>query len=75
MTNHSLSLTVCRPSDVATIYYGLGETPFGKCLIASTATGICHLSFTDDTNQNLLEVQSSGPKLILLKIILWQRII
>ncbi len=28
-----------------TIRYGLHFTPFGKCLIASTERGICHLSF------------------------------
>jgi len=27
------------------IQYGFGETPFGHALIASTARGICHLSF------------------------------
>jgi AraC family transcriptional regulator of adaptative response/methylated-DNA-[protein]-cysteine methyltransferase len=28
-----------------TIHYGLHPTPFGKCLIATTERGICHLSF------------------------------
>ena len=28
-----------------TIHYGLHPTPFGRCLIAATERGICHLSF------------------------------
>src|SRR5512145_2087381 len=28
-----------------TIHYGIHLTPFGKCLIATTERGICHLSF------------------------------
>jgi AraC family transcriptional regulator of adaptative response/methylated-DNA-[protein]-cysteine methyltransferase len=28
-----------------TIRYGIHPTPFGKCLIATTERGICHLSF------------------------------
>jgi AraC family transcriptional regulator of adaptative response/methylated-DNA-[protein]-cysteine methyltransferase len=31
-----------------TIHYGLHPTPFGKCLIASTERGVCHLSFIQD---------------------------
>ena len=31
------------------IRYGLGPTPFGTALIASTSRGICHLSFVDST--------------------------
>jgi AraC family transcriptional regulator, regulatory protein of adaptative response / methylated-DNA-[protein]-cysteine methyltransferase len=30
-----------------TIRYGLHFTPFGKCLIATTERGICHMSFVD----------------------------
>jgi AraC family transcriptional regulator of adaptative response/methylated-DNA-[protein]-cysteine methyltransferase len=29
------------------IRYGIGKTPFGHALIASTARGICHMSFVD----------------------------
>lgn len=28
------------------IFYGLGDTPFGTALVAATGRGICHLSFT-----------------------------
>ena len=30
-----------------TIRYGIHPTPFGKCLIAATGRGICHLSFVE----------------------------
>lgn len=30
------------------IVYGVGPTPFGDCLIAESARGICHLSFLQD---------------------------
>jgi AraC family transcriptional regulator of adaptative response/methylated-DNA-[protein]-cysteine methyltransferase len=29
------------------IHYGIHPTPFGKCLIAITERGICHMSFVD----------------------------
>ncbi len=32
------------------IYYSVAETPFGNVLIASTAKGICHISFTDESS-------------------------
>jgi AraC family transcriptional regulator of adaptative response/methylated-DNA-[protein]-cysteine methyltransferase len=31
-----------------TIRYGIHPTPFGKCLIATTERGICHLGFVDE---------------------------
>lgn len=31
------------------ISYGFHSTYFGKCLVATTTKGICHLSFTDDS--------------------------
>jgi AraC family transcriptional regulator of adaptative response/methylated-DNA-[protein]-cysteine methyltransferase len=30
------------------IVYGTAESPFGKCLLAETSRGICHLSFVDE---------------------------
>ena len=30
------------------VIYGFHQTPFGKCLIATTQKGICHLSFLND---------------------------
>ncbi|MBV6394990.1 MAG: Bifunctional transcriptional activator/DNA repair enzyme Ada [Anaerolineales bacterium] len=30
-----------------TIHYGIHPTPFGKCLIATTERGICHLGFVE----------------------------
>jgi AraC family transcriptional regulator of adaptative response/methylated-DNA-[protein]-cysteine methyltransferase len=38
-----------------TIRYGLHPTPFGKCLIASTERGICHLSFVQTSEGNAID--------------------
>ncbi len=37
-----------------TIRYGIHPTPFGKCLIAATERGICHLSFVQGSPNNAL---------------------
>ena len=34
-----------------TIDYGFHPSPFGPCLLALTARGICHLGFLDDTDE------------------------
>lgn len=34
------------------ISYGCAASPFGECLIAQSARGICHLSFIDAENRN-----------------------
>ena len=39
------------------IAYGFHPTPFGECLIATTSKGICHLSFTNDHTNALLELE------------------
>lgn len=38
------------------LYYGISESPFGYCLIASSQRGICHLAFFDsmDEQQTLI---------------------
>ncbi len=38
-----------------TIRYGLHQTPFGKCLIATTERGICHLSFVQTSEGNAID--------------------
>ena len=38
-----------------TIRYGLHPTPFGKCLIATTERGICHLSFVQTTEGEAID--------------------
>jgi AraC family transcriptional regulator of adaptative response/methylated-DNA-[protein]-cysteine methyltransferase len=38
-----------------TIRYGLNLTPLGKCLIASTERGICHLSFVQTSEGNAID--------------------
>ena len=38
-----------------TIRYGLHLTPFGKCLIAATERGICHLGFVQTSEGNAID--------------------
>jgi AraC family transcriptional regulator of adaptative response/methylated-DNA-[protein]-cysteine methyltransferase len=38
-----------------TIQYGLHLTPFGKCLIATTERGICHLGFVQTSEGNAID--------------------
>src|SRR5919109_1169744 len=38
-----------------TIRYGIHPTPFGKCLIATTERGICHLSFVPTTEGDAID--------------------
>ena len=38
-----------------TIRYGIHPTPFGKCLIAATERGICHLSFVQTSEGDAID--------------------
>lgn len=38
-----------------TIRYGIHPTPFGKCLIAATERGICHLGFVDGSEGSAID--------------------
>ena len=38
-----------------TIRYGIHPTPFGKCLIATTDRGICHLSFVQTSEGDAID--------------------
>jgi AraC family transcriptional regulator of adaptative response/methylated-DNA-[protein]-cysteine methyltransferase len=38
-----------------TIRYGIHPTPFGKCLIATTERGICHLSFVQGSEGDAID--------------------
>lgn len=38
-----------------TIHYGIHPTPFGKCLIATTERGICHLSFVQSSEGDAID--------------------
>jgi AraC family transcriptional regulator of adaptative response/methylated-DNA-[protein]-cysteine methyltransferase len=38
-----------------TIRYGLHQTPLGKCLIATTERGICHLGFVQTSEGNAID--------------------
>ena len=37
------------------IHYGIHVTPFGKCLIATTERGICHLGFVDGSEGKAID--------------------
>lgn len=47
-----------------TIHYGFHPSPFGECLIALTARGICHLSFlpAKDRRAALAELRAEWPR-------------
>ena len=38
-----------------TIHYGIHPTPFGKCLIATTDRGICHLGFVQSSEGDAID--------------------
>jgi AraC family transcriptional regulator of adaptative response/methylated-DNA-[protein]-cysteine methyltransferase len=43
------------------ILYGVAESPFGKCLIAESPRGICHLSFIEDEKTALADLKKDWP--------------
>lgn len=43
------------------INYSFAESPFGIILVASTAKGICHVTFADDEQQALEELKNKFP--------------
>ncbi len=44
------------------ITYGFAASPFGECLIAETARGICHLAFVDgETEHGLAQLRAQWP--------------
>ncbi len=45
-----------------TISFGFAESPFGKCLIAESPRGICHLSFVEVEKSALAELQNDWPQ-------------
>ncbi|MEI9864773.1 MAG: methylated-DNA--[protein]-cysteine S-methyltransferase [Limisphaerales bacterium] len=45
-----------------TISFGFAESPFGKCLIAESTRGICHLSFVENEKASLAELQKEWPQ-------------
>jgi len=40
-----------------TILFGFAESPFGKCLIAESPRGVCHLSFVENEKSAVTELQ------------------
>lgn len=65
-----VSLEAASPGEIKNgglglvIKVGFVESPFGRCLIAETARGICHLSFNDSKKQPdpLHEIRKEWPK-------------
>ncbi len=45
-----------------TLRYGLHDTPFGKCLLATTERGICHLSFIQTSEDGAINNLSADWK-------------
>lgn len=41
-----------RAADSVRIDFGIGDTPFGRALVAATSRGICHLSFFDNGEED-----------------------
>jgi AraC family transcriptional regulator of adaptative response/methylated-DNA-[protein]-cysteine methyltransferase len=46
------------------ILFGVAESPFGRCLIAESPRGICHLSFVEEENETifLMELKKDWPQ-------------
>ncbi len=44
-----------------TIFSGFADSPFGKCLIAESPRGLCHLSFVENEKSSLAELQKNWP--------------
>jgi AraC family transcriptional regulator, regulatory protein of adaptative response / methylated-DNA-[protein]-cysteine methyltransferase len=44
-----------------TINYSFAESPFGKIIVASTSKGICNISFKEDENKALLDLETRFP--------------
>jgi AraC family transcriptional regulator of adaptative response/methylated-DNA-[protein]-cysteine methyltransferase len=44
------------------ISFGFADSPFGKCLIAQSPRGICHLSFVENERLSLNELQCEWPQ-------------
>ncbi len=45
-----------------TISFGIADSPFGKCLIAESPRGICHLSFVENEKAALTGLQTDWPQ-------------
>ncbi len=45
-----------------TISFGYADSPFGKCLIAESPRGICHLSFVENEKTALAGLQKDWPQ-------------
>lgn len=48
-----------------TIEYGLGESPFGECILAVGPRGICHLAFIEREQVQIAELAEAWPEAVL----------
>lgn len=61
LQNLFVQLEAMSPSEIKSkgerlrMWYGVHETPFGKCLIATTSRGICNLHFLEPTGEETAE--------------------
>ena len=70
-----ISLEAASPGDVKSggegweLTVGFADSPFGKCLLAESHRGVCHLSFVDsgDKAAALAEVKAQWPRARLLR--------
>ena len=62
-----VNLEVASPGEMKSggagwaISFGFAEGPFGKCLIAESPRGICHLSFVEDEKTSVTQLQKDWP--------------
>ena len=62
----SIKLEAASPGELKSggegwvIQAGIGESPFGKCLIGSGPRGICHLSFLENDDRDSAHVRLQG---------------
>ncbi len=45
-----------------TISFGFADSPFGKCLIAESPRGVCHLAFVENEKRALAEFRNAWPR-------------
>jgi AraC family transcriptional regulator of adaptative response/methylated-DNA-[protein]-cysteine methyltransferase len=65
-----ISLEAASPGEMKsggegwTVVFGFINSPFGRCLIAESPRGVCHLSFvdSDDKNAALAELKTQWPR-------------
>lgn len=66
--DHFISLEAVTPGQYKTaglgleIKYGIHQTPFGKCVLATTDRGICKLAFVENEEEEITALQQQWPE-------------